>query len=30
MIGESSGFHATTVVSVRHRVRVAIAGDGQV
>jgi ATP-dependent HslUV protease subunit HslV len=30
MIGEGSGFHATTVVSVRHRGRVALAGDGQV
>jgi ATP-dependent HslUV protease subunit HslV len=30
MTGEVSGFHATTVVSVRHRGRVALAGDGQV
>ena len=30
MTGEASGFHATTVVSVRHRWRVALAGDGQV
>ena len=30
MTGEASGFHATTVVSVRHRGRVALAGDGQV
>ena len=30
MTGEPSGFHATTVVSVRHRGRVALAGDGQV
>jgi ATP-dependent HslUV protease subunit HslV len=30
MTGTSSGFHATTVVSVRHRGRVALAGDGQV
>ncbi len=29
-MGEGSGFHATTVVSVRHRGRVALAGDGQV
>ena len=30
MTGEMSGFHATTVVSVRHRGGVALAGDGQV
>jgi ATP-dependent HslUV protease subunit HslV len=30
MTGEPTGFQATTVVSVRHRGRVAIAGDGQV
>jgi ATP-dependent HslUV protease subunit HslV len=30
MTGAANGFHATTVVSVRHRGRVALAGDGQV